>query len=210
MKPLLKTITVIGLCLTLINCKRIVKEEPYLTAQSNPELAAIEGKDLPRTSNSLKIPEVAATGSNVAPDSKPPEMAFARRRSSDENVVIIESGGMPTMEIFNDQDAWDLMVDDHGYNWQLLDEDPENCQATFRFYDPITEEVEKKNFIKRLFTLNSSYIDRSGEYILTCLRLPQKQQIWLQTIDFEAPSSYVVDDMFTHIFDAATADIETE
>ncbi len=210
MKPLLKTITVIGLCLTLINCKRIVKEEPYLTAQSNPELAAIEGKDLPRTSNSLKIPEVAATGSNVAPDSKPPEMAFARRRSSDENVVSIESGGMPTVEIFNDQDAWDLMVDDHGYNWQLLDEDPENCQATFRFYDPITEEVEKKNFIKRLFTLNSSYIDRSGEYILTCLRLPQKQQIWLQTIDFEAPSSYVVDDMFTHIFDAATADIETE
>ena len=188
----------------------MVKEEPYLQAETTKPLTPIDGKDLPRTSNSLKIPEVSVTGTGVAPDSKPPEMAFARRRSDDENVVIIESGGMPTIEIFNDQDAWQLMLGDHGYNWQLLDEDQENCQATFRFYDPITEEVNKKNFFKRLFTINSSYLDRSGEYILTCLKLPQKQQIWLQTIDFEAPSSYVVDDLFTHIYTAATKEKETE
>jgi len=204
MNSLFKTILIAALCCVLANCKRMVKEEPYLQAETTPALKAVDDKDLPRTSNNLDIPEVTVTGTGVAPDSKPPEMAFARRRSDDENVVIIESGGMPTIEIFNDKDAWDLILGDHGYNWQLLDEDPENCQATFRFYDPITEEVEKKNFIKKLFTINSSYLDRSGEYILTCLRLPQKQQIWLQTIDFEAPSSYVVDDLFTHIYDAAT------
>ncbi len=204
MRHLIKTTLLISLCCTLINCSRIVKEEPYLTAKSTNELEPVPGKDLPRTNNSLEIPTVEAEGESVAPDSRPPDMAFARRRSSDENVVIIESGGMPTIEIFNDQDAWELMLGDHGYNWLLLEEDPDNCQATFRFYDPITEEVESKNFFKKLFTINSSYIDRSGEYVLTCLKLPQKQQIWLQTIDFEAPSSYVIDDLFTHIFDAAT------
>lgn len=210
MNPLFKTILIAALCCVLANCKRMVKEEPYLQASSTKALTPVDGKDLPRTSNNLKIPEVTVTGTGVAPDSKPPEMAFARRRSDDENVVIIESGGMPTIEIFNDQDAWNLMLGDHGYNWQLLDEDPENCQATLRFYDPITEEVQKKNFFKKLFTINSSYLDRSGEYILTCLKLPQKQQIWLQTIDFEAPSSYVVDDLFIHIYAAATEAKDSE
>jgi hypothetical protein len=204
MNSLFKILIITALCGVLTNCKRIVKDEPYLQAEPAQQLTAVEGQDLPRTSNNLSIPEVKISGTGVAPDSKPPEMAFARRRSEDENVVIIEAGGMPTIEIFNELDAWDLILGDHGYNWQLLDEDPENCQATFRFYDPITEEVEKKNFIKKLFTINSSYLDRSGEYLLTCLKLPQKQQIWLQTIDFEAPSSYVVDDLFTHIYEAAT------
>ena len=190
----------------LPGCSRMVKEEPYLTADHSQALSPVENLDLPRTTNSLEIPDFEAEGSEVAPDSRPPEMAFAKRRSEDENVVIIESGGMPTIEIFNDKDAWELMMGDHGYNWQLLDEDEENCQATYRFYDPIAEEVADTNFFKKLFTLNSSYIDRSGEYILTCLRLPQKQQIWLQTLDFEAPSSYVVDDLFNHLFEAATAD----
>ncbi len=203
MNPLFKTILITALCCGLANCKRIVKDEPYLQAKTNQALTPVDGSDLPRTSNNLKIPDVKATGSGVAPDSKPPEMAFARRRSEDENVTIIESGGMPTIEIFNEKDAWDLILGDHGYNWQLLDEDPENCQATFRFYDPITEE-EKQGFFKKLFTINSNYLDRSGEYILTCLKLPEKQQIWLQTMDFEAPSSYVVDDLFTHIYEAAT------
>jgi len=204
MNPLLKTILITALCCTLVNCKRMIKEEPYLQAKATPTLTPVDGSDLPRTSNNLNIPEVNITGSEVAPDSKPPEKAFAKRRSDDENVVIIESGGMPTIEIFNERDAWNLILGDHGYNWQLLDEDPENCQATLRFYDPITEQAENKSFLKKLFTVNSRYLDRSGEYLLTCLKLPQKQQIWLQTIDFEAPSSYVVDDLFTHIFDAAT------
>ncbi len=205
MNSMLKTLLFICAFTVLTNCSRLVKEEPYLVAESTPGLTATEGKDLPRTSNSLNIPDVKAKGSKVSPDSRPPEMAFERRRSADENVVIIESQGMPTIELFNDKDAWDLILNDHGYNWQLLSDDPENCQATFRFYDPITEEVEKRNFFKRLFTINSNYVDRSGEYLLTCLKLPQKQQIWLQTIDFEAPSSYVVDDLFSHIYQAATA-----
>ncbi len=202
MNPLIKTIIITALCFALANCKRLTKEEPYLQAKSTDLLTPIEGVDLPRTNNNLNIPEPSATGNGAAPDSRPPEMSFAKRRSSDENVIIIESGGMPTIEIFNQQDAWDLIVADHGYNWQLLDEDPENCQATYRFYDPITE-VEQQGFFKRLFSINSSYLDRSGEYILTCLKLPQKQQIWLQTAEFEAPSSYVVDDLFNHIFEAA-------
>ena len=210
MNPLFRTFLITAICCVLVNCKRMIKEEPYLQAKSTQILTSIDGSDLPRTSNSLRIPEVSATGSGVAPDSKPPEKAFARRRSGDENVVIIESGGMPTIEIFNQQDAWNLMLGDHGYNWQLLDEDSENCQATFRFYDPITEEVQNKGFFKKLFTLGNDYTDRSGEYVLTCLKLPQKQQIWLQTPDFEAPSSYVVDDLFTHIFEAATKDKTTE
>ncbi len=204
MNAMLKTLCIISLSLLLINCSRLVKEEPYLQAQETEGLQAVEGFDMPRTSHGLDVPEVPAEAANAAPDSRPPEMSFARKRSDDENVVIIESNGMPTIEVYNDKDAWDLMLGDHGYNWQLLDEDPENCQATFRFYDPIIEEVESTNFFKKLFSINSSYIDRSGEYVLTCLKLPQKQQIWLQTLDFEAPSAYVVDDLFNHIFDAAT------
>ena len=206
MNSLLKTTLITCVCLTLINCKRMVKEEPYLQAHSTPELQAIEGNDMPRTSNNLNIPPVAGTETGIAPDTRPPEMAFARRRSDDENVIILESQGMPTIEIFNDKDAWDLIIGDHGYNWQLLDEDPENCQATYRFYDPIIEQNSKKSFFKKLFTSNSSYVDRSGEYLVTCLKLEQKQQIWVQTIDFEAPSAYVADDLFTHIFEAATKD----
>lgn len=203
MNSLFRTLLIMTLCLPLLNCKRIVKEEAYLKAETTEQLKPIDGKDLPRTSNALKVPEIQTEESNIAPDSMPPEMAFAKRRSSDENVVIIENGGMPTIEIFNDQDAWELMLGDHGYNWQLLDEDEENCQVTFRFYDPITEEVEQ-GFFKKLFQINNSYVDRSGEYVLTCLKLPQKQQIWLQTMEFEAPSAYVVDDLFNHIFEAAT------
>ncbi len=203
MNSLFKTILIISTCTLLISCKRIIKEEAYLQAAPAPELKQAANHDLPRTTNALKIPDIQVDGSDVAPDSMPPEMAFAKRRSSDENVVIIESGGMPTIEIFNDQDAWKLMTGDHGYNWLLLDEDPDNCQATFMFYDPITEELDQ-GFFKKLFQINNSYVDRSGEYILTCLKLPQKQQIWLQTMDFKAPSSYVVDDLFTHIFEAAT------
>lgn len=205
MNSVLKPMLLIGLSLLLVNCSRLVKEEPYLQAQSTDGLDTVEGLDMPRTSNNLIIPEVDAEGQNVAPDSRPPEMTFARKRSDDEGVVIIESNGMPTIEIFNDKDAWELMTGDHGYNWQLLEEDKDNCQATFRFYDPIIDDVENVNFFKKLFTINSSYVDRSGEYVLTCLKLPQKQQIWLQTLDFEAPSAYVVDDLFNHIFEAATA-----
>ncbi|MFC3195364.1 hypothetical protein ACFODZ_14010 [Marinicella sediminis] len=206
MSSFIRIFCVFTVCLLTASCGRMVKEEAYLDAESTPKLKPAEDQDLPRTSNNLSIPEVTASGSNVSPDSKPPEMAFARKRSEDENVVIIESQGMPTIEIFNEKDAWDLMTGDHGYNWLLLDEDKENCQATFRFYDPITEEVESKNFLKRLFSINSNYVDRSGDYLLTCLKLPQKQQIWLQTTDFQAPSSYVVDDLFTHIFEAATTE----
>lgn len=205
MNTLFKTVLIILLCILLINCKRIVKEEAYLQAQPIPELKPVASHDLPRTTNALKVPAVQNSDAGVAPDTMPPEMAFAKRRSSDENVVIIESGGMPTIEIFNDQDVWQLMTADHGYNWLLLEEDPDNCQATLMFYDPITEEA-KQGFFKRIFQVKNSYIDRSGEYVLTCLKLPQKQQIWLQTPDFKAPSSYVVDDLFTHIFKAATAE----
>lgn len=209
MNFLLKTTLIAAICCLLVNCSRMVKEEPYLQAETTKSLDPVSGSDLPRTSNNLDIPDVKATGDGVAPDSKPPEMAFARRRSGDENVVIIESGGMPTLEIFNEKDAWELVLGDHGFNWQILDEDQENCQVTLRFYDPITDEVNKKGFFRNLLTFKSNYIDRSGEYILTCLKLPQKQQIWLQTVDFEAPSSYVVDDLFSHIFAAATETPDT-
>jgi hypothetical protein len=204
MNSFIRTVCLVSACLLAVSCNRMVREEAYLSAESTEQLKPAGDQDLPRTSNNLAIPEVSATGGSVAPDSKPPEMAFARKRSEDENVVIIESQGMPTIELFNDQDAWQLMMGDHGYNWLVLEEDQDNCQVTLRFYDPITEEVESTNFFKRLFTLNSNYVDRSGDYLLTCLKLPQKQQIWLQTIDYEAPSSYVVDDLFSHIFDAAT------
>jgi|GEM_PF-1178893 len=211
MNPMLKTLLLISLFLILANCSRLVKQdEAYLKAESTPVLTAVEGKDMPRTSNNLSIPNVEAEGSEASPDSRPPDMAFARRRSEDENVVIIESQGMPTIEIFNNKDAWELILDDHGRNWQLLSEDQENCQATFRFYDPIAEEDSNQGFFKKLFTFNSSYIDRSGDYLLTCLKLPQKQQIWLQTVDFAAPSSYVVDDIFLNIYEAATAKPATE
>lgn len=206
MNSLFKITALVILCLPLLNCSRIVKEESYLKAESTKPLEPLDGKDLPRTTNALKVPEIQTEINNISPDSMPPEMSFAKRRSSDENVVIIESGGMPTIEIFNDKDAWELMLGDLGYNWQLLDDDEENCQATFRFYDPIIEEVDQ-GFFKKLFQINNSYVDRSGEYVLTCLKLPQKQQIWLQTVNFEAPSAYVVDDLFNHLFDAA---IETE
>jgi len=204
MSSFIRITSLLCLGLATMGCSRMVKEEAYLSAESTAPLKAAGEQDLPRTSNNLDIPQVPAGVSQVAPDSKPPEMAFARKRSDDENVVIIESQGMPTIEIFNDKDAWELMMGDHGYNWLLLDEDEENCQATLRFYDPITEDVESQNFFKKLFTINSNYVDRSGDYILTCLKLPQKQQIWLQTVDFQAPSSYVVDDLFSHIFEAAT------
>jgi len=205
MNSLIRIILLLFVFTTLTNCKRLVnKDEAYLQAESTPKLKEIEGKDLPRTSNNLDIPEITTSSPTAAPDSRPPEMAFARRRSADENVVIIESQGMPTIELFNEKDAWELITADHGINWQLLDEDADNCQATFRFYDPISNEIENKGFFKRLFKAgNTNYVDRSGEYLLTCLKLPQKQQIWLQTIDFTAPSSYVVDDLFSQIYDDA-------
>ena len=134
-----------------------------------------------------------------------PEMAFAKRRSSDENVVIIDADGVPTIELYNDKDAWQLMNTNLGDNWFVLESNEADCQMTLYYDDPINQAVKDQGFFKKLFTFESSYIDRSGQYVLTCLKLPQKQQIWIQTLDFKAPSAFVVDDLFSHLFDAATA-----
>lgn len=197
----------VGLMTLLCSCGRLVKEEPYLDAQETQSLKQVDGLDLPQDTGQLSIPEINSNLQPLSIDSvRPPEMAFAKRRSADENVIIIDADGVPTVEIYNDKDAWQLMNGDLGEHWYIIDSNEDDCQLTLYYDDPINQTVEDQGFFKKLFTFKSSYIDRSGQYVLTCLKLPQKQQIWMQTMDFKAPSAFVVDDLFSRIFDAAVAD----
>ncbi|MCX7545542.1 hypothetical protein [Marinicella gelatinilytica] len=202
-----KSLILLSLFILLSACGRMVKEEPYLEAQQVKPLQEVEGLDLPQDTGQLAIPDIktdnqALTGIAVPP----PEMAFAKRRSSDENVVIIDADGVPTMELFNNKDAWQLMNGDFGEHWFIIDANEADCQVTLHYDDPINKMVDDQGFFKKLFTFKSRYIDRSGQYVLTCLKLPQKQQIWVQTLDFKAPSAFVVDDLFSHLFNAAIDD----
>lgn len=207
MKIIKHVIMTVGLMTLLSSCGRLVKEEPYLDAQETQSLKQVDGLDLPQDTGQLSIPEINSNLQPLSIDSvRPPEMAFAKRRSADENVIIIDADGVPTVEIYNDKDAWQLMNGDLGEHWYIIDSNEDDCQLTLYYDDPINQTVEDQGFFKKLFTFKSSYIDRSGQYVLTCLKLPQKQQIWLQTMDFKAPSAFVVDDLFSRIFDAAVAD----
>ena len=206
MKIIKSMILTVGLLLILSSCGRMVKEEAYLQAEQSKPLKKVDGLDLPRDTGQLAIPDINSTQSLLSIDAvRPPEMAFAKRRSSDENVVILDADGTPTLELYNDKDAWQLMTGDFGENWFIIETNEADCQVTLHYDDPINQTVEDQGFFKKLFTFESRYIDRSGQYVLTCLKLPQKQQIWVQTLDFKAPSAFVVDDLFSHLFDAATA-----
>ncbi|MFV0543062.1 MAG: hypothetical protein ACK5L8_05150 [Marinicella pacifica] len=206
MKIKRRSIMIIVILILLNNCGRFIKEEPYLEAEQTHALKAVDGLDLPQDTGQLAIPDIQNdTFKPLSIDSvRPPEMAFAKRRSADENVVIIDADGVPTMEIYNDKDAWQLMNEDLGAHWYALESNEEDCQITLYYDDPINQTVEDQGFFKKLFTFKSSYIDRSGQYVLTCLKLPQKQQIWVQTLDFKTPSAFVVDDLFNQLFTAAT------
>lgn len=196
----------VSLLFIISGCSRIIKEEPYLQAQQAPPLQKVDGLDLPQDTGQLAIPEVNDSFEPITLDTvRPPEMAFAKRRSSDENVVIIDADGVPTIELYNDKDAWQLMNTNLGDNWFVLESNEADCQMTLYYDDPINQAVKDQGFFKKLFTFESSYIDRSGQYVLTCLKLPQKQQIWIQTLDFEAPSAFVVDDLFNQLFNTAVS-----
>ncbi|KAA3641818.1 MAG: hypothetical protein DWP95_06045 [Proteobacteria bacterium] len=206
MKIINQVIFTAGLLALLSGCGRMVKEEPYLQAEQVPPLKKVEGLDLPQDTGQLEIPEVSSNHQPITIDAvRPPEMAFAKRRSSDENVVIIDADGVPTMEIYNDIDVWQLMNADFGEHWFIIESNEADCQVTLHYDDPINKTVEEQGFFKKLFTFESRYIDRSGQYVLTCLKLPKKQQIWIQTLDFKTPSAFVVDDLFSHLFNAAIA-----
>lgn len=205
MKSKSQVILIASLLVITSGCSRIIKEEPYLQAEQKQPLKPVEGMDLPQHTGQLSIPEVKGSFEPITLDTvRPPEMAFAKRRSSDENVVIIDADGVPTIEIYNNQDAWELMNGDLGQHWFIIESNEEDCQLTLHYDDPINTTVENQGFFKKLFTFESNYIDRSGQYVLTCLKLPQKQQIWLQTLDYKAPSAFVVDDLFSYIFSAAS------
>jgi|SRR5690554_3163806 len=202
MKPISRMLLIL---VVLSGCSRIIKEEPYIEAHQTPPLQKIEGLDLPADTGQLAIPEVKSENQQLTPEAnRPPEMTFSKRRSDNENVVILDVDGVPTMELFNDKDAWQLMTGDFGSQWQIIELNEADCQVTLHYEDPIIETVDKQGFFKKLFTFKSRYIDRSGLYVLTCLKLPQKQQIWIQTNDFQSPSAFVVDDLFNSLFSAAT------
>ncbi|MCW8870062.1 MAG: hypothetical protein OQK49_05100 [Proteobacteria bacterium] len=197
----------VSLLLTINGCSRIVKEEPYIHAEQTAPLKKVDGLDLPQDTGQLAIPEVNGNYEPITLDTiRPPEMAFAKRRSNDENVVIIDADGVPTIEIYNDKDAWQLMNGNLGDNWYIVDSNEADCQLTLYYDDPINQTVEDQGFFKKLFTFESNYIDRSGQYVLTCLKLPQKQQIWVQTLDYKSPSAFVVDDLFNQLFSAAVSE----
>ncbi len=197
---------IVSLLFIVSGCSRFIKEEPYLQAQQTEPLKKVDGLDLPQDTGQLSIPEIDRSFEPITLDSvKPPEMAFAKRRSADENVIIIDDDGVPTLELYNDKDAWQLMNGDLGDNWYAIEANEADCQVILYFDDPINQTVEDQGFFKRLFSFKSRYVDRSGQYVLTCLKLPQKQQIWMQTMDFKAPSAFVVDDLFNHLFNAAVA-----
>jgi len=197
----------VSLLIMVSGCSRFIKEDPYIQAQQTAPLKKVDGLDLPKDTGQLSIPDVKGSYEPITLDTvRPPEMAFAKRRSSDENVVIIDADGVPTIELYNNKDAWQLMNGDLGGNWYTIEANEADCQVTLYYDDPINHTVEEQGFFKRLFTFKSNYIDRSGQYVLTCLKLPQKQQIWVQTLDFDTPSAFVVDDLFNHLFNAAVSE----
>lgn len=181
----------------------MVKEEPYLTASTHETLKAVNGSDMPNTSNNLEIPPIQ-TSTEIVPDDRPPAMAFAKRRSQNEDIVINDINGLPTIEIYNNVSPWELMIIDFGSNWELIDESPENCQVKLNYYDPIAKEVADEGFFKKLFKIKSRYQDQSGQYQLDCSVEPSRNLITLSDINGQAPASQVVDDLFAHIFDKAT------
>ncbi len=199
----LKTWTIISLLTLISACSRMVKEEPYLTASSSKTLSAANDSDMPNTNNNLDIPVVDEAHDGV-PNDRPPAMAFAKKRSQSEDIVITDLNGKPTIEIYNQTSPWELMIADFGQHWTLLDEDPENCVVKLNYSDPIATEIKEEGFFKRVFTTRSRYEDQSGNYHLNCIIENSRHLITLTTPAGEAPSSHVVDDLFAHIFENAT------
>ncbi len=184
-------------------CSKMVKEEPYLSADKEKTLSQVEGHDMPNTNHALSIPAVNKAHDGV-PNDKPPAMAFARKRSQDENVIINENQGRPTLELYNDISPWELMIADYGSNWLLQSEDPENCEVTLLYSDPIAADRAQEGFFKRFFGTRSKYEDKSGQYRLNCLVEANKNLITVSKADGSAASAHVVDDIFAHIFVKAT------
>lgn len=193
----------LALLTCVAGCSKMIKEEPYLTASTSKELSPAGDNDMPNTSNNLSIPNVNQSNQGV-PNDRPPEMAFARKRSQQEDIVISELNGKPTVEIYNDTSPWELMIINFGSHWRIENEDPENCQVTLRYNDPIGKEVSEQGFFKRIFTAQSKYVDLSGIYQLKCHIENNRNLITFQTEAGQNPSSHVVDDLFAHIFQKAT------
>lgn len=200
MKKIILLITAIG-CLSA--CQKMIKKEAYSNTPSTPPLKTVGDNDLPNTNNSLNIPEVNNPNQST-PDERPPEMPFSRKRNRSETVVISEKNGLPTIELYNQANPWELMIADYGKNWQLKNDDPENCQVNLIYTDPVDEELSKQGFFKRFFSGKSNHKDLSGEYQLNCTIEKSHRSINLKTADGKAPPSYVTDELFNHLFTAAT------
>ena len=181
----------------------MVKEDPYLKANTGKTLSSIDNNDAPNTNNALSIPAVDQVHDGV-PNDRPPEMAFARKRSQNEDVIINDRNGQPTIELYNDISPWELMITDFGSNWKTLKEDPENCQVTLSYTDPIAKQLAEKSVLKKFFSTRSEYQDKSGNYLLNCNIEESRNLITLATADGQIPSPHVVDDLFAHIFTNAS------
>ncbi|WP_154224558.1 hypothetical protein [Marinicella rhabdoformis] len=193
----------IGLLTLTAACSKMVKEEPYLQANTSQPLSSDKQKDMPNTNNALSIPEVNQVHDGI-PNDRPPEMAFAKKRSQNEDVVINELNGRPTIELYNDISPWELMIADLGNNWKLQSEDPENCEVSLTYNDPIAGELAEKGFLKRFFGTRSQYKDKSGDYKLSCIVENNRNLITVSKIDGSSASPHVVDDLFAHLFAKAT------
>ena len=194
-----KTWTLISLLSLTTACSKMVKEDPYVKANKGKTLSSIDQNDAPNTSNALSVPAVDQIHDGV-PNDRPPEMAFARKRSQNEDVIINDRNGQPTIELYNDISPWELMIADFGSNWQMLKEDPENCQVTLSYDDPIAKQRSEESAFKKFFGTRNKYEDKSGNYLLNCNVEDNKNLITLVTADGQIPSPHVVDDLFAYIF----------
>lgn len=184
-------------------CSKMIKEEPYLDANTSKTLSTDKQKNMPNTNNALSIPEVDQSHDGT-PNDRPPEMAFAKKRSQNEDVVINDFNGQPAIELYNDISPWELMIADLGNNWTLQSEDPENCQVSLSYIDPIAGELSEEGFLKRFFGTRSKYEDKSGDYKLNCIVEDNRNLITVSKLDGSKASPHVVDDIFAHIFTKAT------
>ena len=184
-------------------CSKMVKEEPYLQANTGKTLSSSDDRDMPNTNNALALPEVKQSHDGT-PNDRPPEMAFARKRSQDEDVLIKENNGKPTIELYNDISPWELMIADFGSSWKLQSEDPENCQVVLTYDDPIAKERAKEGFFKRFFGTRRAYDDKSGDYKLNCNVEENRNLITVSKSDGSKASPHVVDDIFARLFAKAT------
>lgn len=200
-------LTIITICLSLTACHKKVKPEAYLDTTDTPPLKAAGSNDLPNTNNSLDIPKANVQTQNT-PNDRPPAMPFARKRNRSETVIISEKDGFPTIELYNKANPWELMIADYGENWQLKSDNAEDCQVNLIYNDPINRELSEQGFFRRFFSGKTNHKDLSGEYQLHCKIDKSRRSITLKTAAGKAPASYVTDELFNHIFNAATKDTE--